>query len=343
MSVELEIMGLDPEDEQAWRALVGSPSLDAPRLAVLLGGSSERASRALERLAARGLATRRLDDRNTFVAARPSVALGGALAQRESDLRAAEAALARLDDEYNKVHHGRQPVELVDVVLGPSAVAAAVRQIQLGAREEVLSLVKAPVSVVRSADNSAEDVATSRGVTYRVVLEQAMFDEEPRLREELTRVRDRGEHVRVSLSVPTKLYVVDRDVALVPLGLTGAPVEGALLVHRSGLLEALVALFEATWSAAHELHPPRAQPDQQAEDMLEELDQRILTLLLAGFTDHSAASMLGVSSRTIQRRVRAMMEAGGVRTRLQLGRIAAERGWATATGPGERGSRSHRS
>ena len=335
--VELAAVGLDVEEEAVWRALVAAPSASAHDVAQLSGVPTHRAATVLDRLAGRGLAMHRLDDAARFIAVRPSVALGGALAGRESELRAAAAAVARLDEVYSGVYRGRQPAELVDVVLGASAVAAAVEQIQLGARQEVLSLVQAPVSVLGSADNTAEDVATARGVTYRVVLEQAMFEEEPRLYDEMLRVRDHGERARVARSVPTKLYVVDHEVALVPLGVPGAPVEGALLVHRSGLLEALVELFEATWRSARELLPPppaEGGSGTDGEGELEVLDRHVLTLLMAGLTDDAVAKALGLSSRTVQRRVRAMMEIGQVETRLQLGHVAALRDWVPTPGVG---------
>ncbi len=335
--MELGAVGLDRDEERVWELLVAVPAMTAADVGEAIGVPAARAAAVLRRLADRGLATHRLDDATQFVAARPSVALGGTLADRESELRSAAARVARLDEVYASVHRGRQPVDLVDVVLGSDAVAATVEQIQLSARHQVLSLVKAPVRVIGSADNTAEDIATTRGVTYRVVLEQAMLDEEPRLYEELVRVRDLGEHARVAQSVPTKLYIVDNEVALVPLGVTGASVEGALLVHRSGLLEALVALFEATWRTAREILPPPENATGTAAETypgyeeLEHLDRQVLTLLLAGLTDDAAAKALGLSSRTVQRRVRAMMKIGQVETRLQLGQVAALRGWSASS------------
>jgi DNA-binding NarL/FixJ family response regulator len=62
--------------------------------------------------------------------------------------------------------------------------------------------------------------------------------------------------------------------------------------------------------------PPSARP---AGPALPALDRQVLGLLLAGLTDRSIASQLGLSMRTVQRRVQGRMELAGVRTRLQLG------------------------
>ncbi|GAA1979678.1 helix-turn-helix transcriptional regulator [Catenulispora subtropica] len=51
--------------------------------------------------------------------------------------------------------------------------------------------------------------------------------------------------------------------------------------------------------------------------------QKTLGLLVAGLTDRAVATRLGVSERTVQRYVRALMEGAQCRNRMQLGRHAA--------------------
>ncbi|WP_240634261.1 MULTISPECIES: helix-turn-helix transcriptional regulator [Streptomyces] len=55
--------------------------------------------------------------------------------------------------------------------------------------------------------------------------------------------------------------------------------------------------------------------------------QHLLSLTVAGITDESIAGQLGVSKRTVQRRIQGMMNLAGVATRMQLGRQAARRKW----------------
>ncbi|HEX2771376.1 MAG TPA: hypothetical protein VHN18_02960 [Micromonosporaceae bacterium] len=47
----------------------------------------------------------------------------------------------------------------------------------------------------------------------------------------------------------------------------------------------------------------------------------------AGLTDEAAGARLGISRRTVVRRVQDLMERTGSRSRLQLGWQARERGW----------------
>ncbi|MFF4542583.1 hypothetical protein [Streptomyces aureus] len=57
------------------------------------------------------------------------------------------------------------------------------------------------------------------------------------------------------------------------------------------------------------------------------LDKRVLTLLPAGTTDLTVATQLGLSPRTMHRRLRRLMDLAGVRTRMQLGGHAVRHGW----------------
>ncbi|WP_394297388.1 hypothetical protein [Streptomyces albus] len=82
---------------------------------------------------------------------------------------------------------------------------------------------------------------------------------------------------------------------------------------------------------------------RRAADGPDAVDLRILSLLLAGLTDASAAKQLDLGLRTVQRRVKRLMEIAGVSTRLQLGWYACERGWparrpGTVPGPSVRGT-----
>ena len=57
------------------------------------------------------------------------------------------------------------------------------------------------------------------------------------------------------------------------------------------------------------------------------VDRALLKLLLLGMTDAAAGAQLGISVRTVQRRVSELMEAAGVTTRIQLGAEAVRRDW----------------
>ncbi|MFD4227476.1 hypothetical protein [Streptomyces sp. NPDC058545] len=77
-------------------------------------------------------------------------------------------------------------------------------------------------------------------------------------------------------------------------------------------------LFESVWR--------RSRPYlREAGDLLP-TDRRILQLMLSRTTD-AATAHLGTSPRTVQRRVRALMDPAAVTSRVQLGRYAMRNNW----------------
>jgi DNA-binding NarL/FixJ family response regulator len=70
--------------------------------------------------------------------------------------------------------------------------------------------------------------------------------------------------------------------------------------------------------------PRRCLPDGAAHSA--ELDRKIVALLLAGLSDQAISTQLDLSQRTLQRRLRHLMDVAGVRTRIQLGWYAARSG-----------------
>jgi hypothetical protein len=255
------------------------------------------------------------------------VALGALLTRQRHELEQAELTAALLAEEYRAAAAEPSVHDLVEVVTGAAAVSQRFLQIQLGATDEVCALVTGTPVAVTGVDNDAEEQAAARGVRYRVVLERAVLDQ-PDGVTELTAALGRDEQVRVVDEVPTKLVVADGSLALVPLTVRSAE-PAALVVHASGLLELLSGLFESVWRQALPLRLGERGVTEEGPDGPDAADLEILSLLLAGLTDASVAKQLGVGLRTVQRRVRRLMELAGVTTRLQLGWHAHERGWVS--------------
>lgn len=323
----LGAIGLDEAHESAYRALVSVGAADVPDLARRLTIGEYDTERALRRLELHGLAAQSTARPGRWVAAPPGVALGALLTQQRHELEKAELAAALLAEEYRAAAAETAVHDLVEVVTGAAAVTRRFLQLQLGASDEVCALVTGNPVAVTGMENDAEEQAAGRGVRYRVVLERAVLDL-PDGRTELAAALGRGEKVRVVDRVPTKLVVADRTLALVPLtSHTAEP--AALVVHASGLLELLCGLFESVWRDAHPLRLGASGAAEQEPDGPDGTDLEVLSLLLAGLTDASVAKQLDLGLRTVQRRVKRLMELTGVTTRLQLGWHAYERGWVT--------------
>lgn len=323
------MLGLPEDEELAYRHLVATTSGSAAEIADATGLDGLRAARVLAALESKGLVARASGGQDRYVASPPSVALGALLVQRQEELRRAQIEMADLAGLYRGAVARRDIADVVDVVHGTDAISQRFAQLQHSAREEVQALIRADVAVVsREENDEAERAALGRGVRYSVVVERSAFDE-PAFYGAAEQAVEVGAEVRVVADVPLRALIVDRSLALVPMAPcdSGEPVRDALLVHPSGLLDALRALFDVIWQSAPRLVPAHHGVTEVSADQLDPLDTKVLSLLLAGLTDASIGTQLGLSLRTVQRRVRQMMDRAQVDTRLQLGYEAGRRGW----------------
>lgn len=321
----LGAIGLDEGQETAYRALVALGAAEVPDLAHRLTLPVPQTERALRHLERHGLAAQSSARPGRWVAAPPGVALGALLTQQRHELEQAELAAALLAQEYRAEAAEPAVHDLVEVVTGASAVAHRFHQLQLGAVSDVCALVSGKPQVVTGMENEAEERAVVRGVAYRVVIEREVLTLPTGIREAGAALA-RGEEIRVTAEVPTKLVIADGTLAMVPLTARGAE-PAALVVHASGLLESLRGLFEAVWRESRPLRLGTTGYAEEGDGGPDTIDLEILSLLLAGMTDASVAKHLDLGLRTVQRRVKGLMELSGVTTRLQLGWQAYERGW----------------
>ena len=324
----LDFFGLDHEVESVYRILVGHGAVSVTQIAERLPLPVDRVAATIAELERRGLVAPTAELPGRYRAAPPALALGGLLSERRHELKQAELAVEALSQEYRRNATGAALRDLVEVVTGVEAVRHRFDQLQLGAEQEMLALVTDLPVAVHGIDNDAEPVAVARGVSYRVVLERSVL-EMPGAGLMLSAALARDEQVRIVDRVPTKLMVADRSVAMLPLAPLGAPGEPAVMVIRAGgVLEAMVGLFESVWAQGLPIRTTEAgevQMDQGQQP--DTVDLQILSMLLVGMTDVSIAKQLDLGLRTVQRRVKRLMDIAGLTTRMQLGWHAYERGW----------------
>ncbi|MEV5157354.1 hypothetical protein [Streptomyces sp. NPDC053728] len=136
------------------------------------------------------------------------------------------------------------------------------------------------------------------------------FLSSPEMIGQLNESLEEGVQVRTVKEVPLKLIICDGEVAMLPLRGRGADVSPSLVL-RGGLVNIARSLFEVVWE--------QGRPYGATGLGLDAMDSSIPRLLLAGLTDSAVAGQLGLSSRTVQRRVQALILRAGVSTRIQLG------------------------
>ncbi|MGW8889532.1 helix-turn-helix domain-containing protein [Streptomyces sp. NPDC055749] len=321
-----DVLGLTPDEADTYRVLVSVASATPTGLAELIGCDIRQVVGILSRLEDRKLVARSLGDTTRFVAVPPAAALQALLMQRQNELDLAKLELDSLDEIYRAATLGRGAAEVVDVIHGTEAIRERVGHIQLGARKEVMNLVKAPFF---SSGNMTDDAVIERGVRYRVIIERSMLDRGAPSFDQIIQARAAGEVVRIAESLPLKLFIVDGELAIVPLlGSANAAKAGALFVHECSLLDALIALFESEWEKAMPF--VTSAGSLRSAPAIDDLGAQILSLMLTGLTDQAIATQLNTSMRTVQRRIRQMMDTAKVENRMQLGFRAARLGWLDA-------------
>ncbi len=316
----LEPLGVSALDETVYRLLLACPASTVTDLADTAGETPERLTRALHRLEQLGFVSRQNALPPRFVPAEPEVAIEALVHLRQHELLQAVGAATELSAEYRA---GRRddPGQLVEILTGNVAVSQRFAELQRGCREEVLLCDRPPY--VNAPDNPQQESVLARGVRWRTIYApESMQSEQSYAR--AMQLRDHGEQARLLPGLPTKLMIVDRRVALMPL-LIGSGLQQSAIIHRSTLLDSMITLFEVFWNRALPLNGQAPSSDRQGE--LSESDRRLLGLLVTGAKDEAIARALGVSLRTLHRRMQQLLTLLDADTRFQAGMQAARRGW----------------
>jgi DNA-binding CsgD family transcriptional regulator len=243
------------------------------------------------------------------------------LAQR----RTREAALARESASLltQLWSEGAGRTTYLEVLPSPEAARAVLDRVQQDAREHVRAMTVGNLSSEHHTIVDGLFEALGRGVGYQVIYGTRVLRDPAALRM-VERCTEAGEQARVVPEVPVNLTIVDDRWALVAAraSVAGHNRVAALVVHDSPLLAGLVGGFEVFWRMAVPLTGGSIEGDVPTGD-----DRRLLSYLSAGLTDESIARELGVSERTVARRISRLQETLGAQTRFQLGVQASRQGW----------------
>jgi hypothetical protein len=233
---------------------------------------------------------------------------------------------AELAARVRRVTQESDPRELLEVVSGEGSVRQLFLQVIESAREEIAVFDRPPyASNVDEAMSGQAERLRAGGLRLRTVFDRSLLDEPDHVRRILDGV-EAGEEARIA-RVPLKLAVIDGEWAMLPLlHAQGRIPEAVVIVRRSVLLDSLIALFESVWEHAVEVQP---MPDGEllASGTPEGELRQLAHLLAAGMTDTAIARQLGLSERTVRRRVKDLMDELGVDSRFPAGVRAVQRGW----------------
>lgn len=321
MSTETDLFagaGVGAVDESVLRALLTRPEATVAELAEICGQPPDVVAVVLDRLCSKGLAARLAGDQPRWTAAGLETALDALLLPAEQALRRAREAATELAALFRASRAEGRVTGPVEVVTGREEVSRCFLRLQESAVREVCHFDRPPY--VHAVGNPAEPSVLARGVLWRAIYHPDSLDC-PGALTEIRKLIALGEQARVLADVPFKMYLVDGRVGMLALDDDTATVRAAV-VHPSTLLDALVMVFESCWARATPLDGVAGD-----EPTLSNEDRQLLVLLAAGVKDEAIARQMGLSVRTLRRRMRRLLDLLGAQTRFQAGMQAARRGW----------------
>lgn len=312
----LEPLGISDPDETVYRTLLGMPRATVAELSRRLGRDVRRSLSTLEQL---GLVSRLAGRPARLVAARPDVAIDVLVARRREELGQLQLHARDLMAEMSTDEQSRSD-NVVEVIVGPQAIATRFEQVLKGTRSELLVFDRPPYLLDHGrASDAVRHLLRHRTAVRGIYAPESL--EEPGVLRTVHDVAGAGEQSRVHPRVPIKLAIADRSFALLPMVVDDV-VHSAIGIHPSALLDAFVQMFELLWQSAIPLVP--APPVHTAPS-----DAQLLALLAAGVKDEVIARQLAISTRTVSRRVAELLDLLQARTRFQAGIQATRRGWVT--------------
>ncbi len=323
--MSLESVGLSTQEVASFRALMTMGSASAVEVEAATSLSSPAAARALAALASRGLVHRVPGRVRTYAAVEPESALTPLVHHREEELARAKADVKELASAYRRVGHRQHPAELIEVVEGRDNIMALYRRLVASSTTRMRYFSRPPYFSDNAEDDVQQGQRMNAGISFQVVYDTATL-ERPEGLAAVRRNVARGERARVTGELPMEMMIVDDDRVLIPIDLT--TLESAYLIGTSSLLVAMVALFETTWLHAMPFHAATAHPDSMSAEAVGIPDRDLLlTLLAAGLSDRAIQRHLGLSPRTLQRRIQDLYAELGAESRFQAGVAARHREW----------------
>lgn len=314
----LRAVGVDEFDERVYRALLRGPGATAADLASTVDSTMAAIGPALSRLIMLGLVR---PEGTGYTPNDPEPALAALVHRRAAELEAVRATATELAADFRIGRLRTQPGQLVEVVTGSQDIYRRTMELYEGATSEIMAFERPPYAVPADFDEVATELPVlERGVALRVVYSAEALAA-PRKYDTVRTLTEHGELARTLPALPLKLVIVDRKAARVSLTTDVYATESVAIIQSSGLLDALIALFEAYWERAHPIGcgaPPTGLSTEEA---------RVLELLGAGFKDEAIARNLRTSMRTVGRRVERILARLDAATRFQAGAQAARRNW----------------
>ncbi|MFG3338644.1 helix-turn-helix domain-containing protein [Glycomyces sp. NPDC048151] len=325
----LSPLGIDTETQRLYLAMLAYPDRGVDDLTRMLGIDRSAVTNALETLARARLVETGSEDTGGWRAVDPRVGLLTLMDSQQAVLEAQQNQLAEARTEVTELlldlnaHKDFAPLTIgVDRVIGVPAVRERIAQISQSCQIEVWSFnpggpqTEAGLTAARTLSQETLD----RGIDMRCVYLESAQNEEL-TRQHVQWIAEQGAQVRLAPSLPNRMLIVDRRIAVVPIDNEDSAY-GALIISEPGLVANLVALYGCYWKSAR----PLGARKRRDENGLSKQDLDAVRLWAQGHTDGSVARKLGVSERTVRRLHDRLTAYLGSSSRFQTGALAVTEG-----------------
>ncbi|MEU1365393.1 LuxR family transcriptional regulator [Streptomyces sp. NPDC005803] len=317
----LRLLGIDQAASRVYLALLELAPAPLGAIGSAAGLDGAELAAAYAALVDSGLASAAGEGADVVAPVPPAAGLEILARHRAAEVEESRIAVGGAFESFRRQRLAAYNDHLVEVVTG-DAVGPRIRQAWASAREQIRQFESPPYFPLPGATDDA--LATlARGVRQRVVYSRESLEHPGHLKDVIEPCVAAGEQARVLPSVPVKLVIIDDAYALVSLSIKEADVHNTMLVVQPcGLFSALVALFEQSWRNALPFHGHVTRPGG-----LPPADRRLLWLLAGGASDEVIAREMGVSRRTLFRRLSVLMARLGAANRFQMALQAQRSGW----------------
>lgn len=235
---------------------------------------------------------------------------------RESDATGPDATESEAQ-LIERVSRNKVGIELID---SADQLGELVTMMNSATKEACSMLPGGPYPVDYLRSSWADDLELLRRGVRGLCLYQADAVREPGVLKYLSEFVAQGAQVRVAARIAHRTIIIDRQTVVVSTApdSLGLPF---LIVREPAMVRSFYAQFAGQWKTSHSV-------GVGAEDSLAaETVGEIVGILQSGVTDEVAARQLGVSVRTVRRRVAAVMDLLGAKSRFEAGVKAVRAGW----------------
>lgn len=331
----MQFLGVGVDAGIVYQTMIKYPQVGLVELSLWLTWPEGRLNRALGELEQLNLIKPGWQGQDEAVLINPGVALQDLLEQQESALVRYEQDMTRSRALVSSMlaEHDLAQVEQSEFpdqrVLGTEAVQSFADSLAESCSSEMMSFSPGgPAMQPQEDEDRAEDLRLlGRNVRIRRLYLESIANDTAALNYARWLV-ERGGEVRTLPSLPVRMSIYDRTVAIVAIDPQRSE-DGIMVLRGTGVLSALCAFFDYAWQPATDL----GVPFNRDHEGLTAQDREVLRLLADGHTDAVLARKLGVSVRTTRRVIAELAERLGARSRFQIGVRAVEVGWL----PGGRG------